>query len=69
MVRGVSQLDVGAGFEGGIAVVILAIYLDRTTNGLARPRRHRRPKRSPRTQTAQAYEATGTDMSLQPAQP
>ena len=33
VVRGVTQLDVGAGFEGGLAVVILAIYLDRVTGG------------------------------------
>jgi len=29
--RGVMRLDVGLGFEGGLAVVILAIYLDRLT--------------------------------------
>ncbi|SHN74926.1 ABC transporter permease [Cryptosporangium aurantiacum] len=33
VVRGVTQLDIGAGFEGGLAVVILAIYLDRVTGG------------------------------------
>ena len=43
VVRGISTLDVGAGFEGGIAVVFLAIYLDRLTSALAKPRR-RRPK-------------------------
>jgi glycine betaine/proline transport system permease protein len=32
---------VGAGFEGGIAVVFLAIYLDRLTSALAKPRRRR----------------------------
>ncbi|HEX6358053.1 ABC transporter permease [Actinophytocola sp.] len=31
VVRGVTQLDIGTGFEGGLAVVILAIYLDRVT--------------------------------------
>ena len=35
VVRGISTLDVGAGFEGGLAVVFLAIYLDRLTNALA----------------------------------
>ena len=30
VVRGISTLDVGAGFEGGIAMVILAIYLDQS---------------------------------------
>ena len=43
VVRGISTLDVGAGFEGGLAVVFLAIYLDRLTASLAKPRR-RRPK-------------------------
>ena len=36
VVRGISTLDVGAGFEGGIAVVFLAIYLDRLTSALAK---------------------------------
>jgi ABC-type proline/glycine betaine transport system permease subunit len=45
VVRGISTLDVGAGFEGGLAVVFLAIYLDRLTAALAHPRR-RRTKRS-----------------------
>jgi ABC-type proline/glycine betaine transport system permease subunit len=45
VVRGISTLDVGAGFEGGIAVVFLAIYLDRLTSALAKPRR-RRTKRT-----------------------
>jgi glycine betaine/proline transport system permease protein len=39
VVRGISTLDVGAGFEGGLAVVILAIFLDRVTSSLATPRR------------------------------
>ncbi|WP_205752473.1 ABC transporter permease [Cryptosporangium phraense] len=33
VVRGVTQLDIGAGFEGGLSVVILAIFLDRVTGG------------------------------------
>jgi glycine betaine/proline transport system permease protein len=41
VVRGITQLDVGAGFEGGLAVVFLAIYLDRVTAALAGPRRRR----------------------------
>ncbi|MFF4648831.1 ABC transporter permease/substrate binding protein [Streptomyces sp. NPDC001380] len=32
----ISQVDVGLGFEGGIAVVILAMYLDRMTGALGR---------------------------------
>ena len=33
--RGIQQLDVGLGFEGGLAVVILAVILDRLTQSLA----------------------------------
>ena len=36
--RGVTRLDVGLGFEGGLAVVILAIFLDRLTGALSVPR-------------------------------
>lgn len=35
----VTQLDVGSGVEGGLAVVFLAVYLDRLTAALAEPRR------------------------------
>ncbi|MDO9352684.1 MAG: ABC transporter permease subunit [Solirubrobacteraceae bacterium] len=35
----VTQLDIGAGVEGGLAVVILAVYLDRVTGALADPAR------------------------------
>jgi glycine betaine/proline transport system permease protein len=31
VVRAVTQLDVASGFEGGLAVVLLAIFLDRLT--------------------------------------
>lgn len=30
----ISQVDIGLGFEGGVAVVVLAIYLDRVTGAL-----------------------------------
>ncbi|WP_311214692.1 MULTISPECIES: ABC transporter permease subunit [unclassified Arthrobacter] len=33
VVEGVAQLDTARGFEGGLAVVIVAIYLDRVTSG------------------------------------
>jgi len=36
VVAGLSQLDVGAAFVGGIGIVILAIILDRVTRSLAR---------------------------------
>ncbi|WP_353893315.1 ABC transporter permease subunit [Proteinivorax hydrogeniformans] len=36
VMRGVSQLETGVGFEGGIAVVIIAIILDRLTQGVSK---------------------------------
>ena len=36
VVRSITQLDIGRGFEGGLAVVVLAIYLDRVTASLGR---------------------------------
>ncbi|GAB6902205.1 ABC transporter permease [Kineosporia succinea] len=59
VVRGISTLDVGAGFEGGLGVVLLAIYLDRLSHALSRPRRRRAPGRpaSAPAQTAAAKPA------------
>ena len=34
VVKGITQLKIGLGFESGIAIVILAIYLDRVTQAL-----------------------------------
>ena len=34
VLKGITQLKIGLGFESGIAVVILAIFLDRITNAL-----------------------------------
>ncbi|MDP8949540.1 MAG: proline/glycine betaine ABC transporter permease [Actinomycetota bacterium] len=36
VVRGLSQLDVGRAFIGGVGIVIIAIYLDRVTRSLGR---------------------------------
>ena len=36
VLKGITQMKIGLGFEGGIAVVILAIVLDRITQGIAR---------------------------------
>lgn len=36
VLNGITQLKVGEGFEGGLAVVILAMVLDRITQGLGR---------------------------------
>ena len=61
VVRGISTLDVGTGFEGGIAVVFLAIYLDRLTTAFATAPRRR--KRTPKASQASAEPA----VSEQPA--
>ncbi|EGJ70259.1 binding-protein-dependent transport systems inner membrane component [Bacteroides coprosuis DSM 18011] len=36
VLKGITQMKIGLGFEGGIAVVILAIILDRITQGIAK---------------------------------
>ena len=36
VLKGITQMKIGLGFEGGIAVVILAIILDRITQGLGK---------------------------------
>ncbi|WP_324822760.1 proline/glycine betaine ABC transporter permease [Sinanaerobacter sp. ZZT-01] len=38
VLKGITQLKVGEGFEGGLAVVILAMILDRITQGLGQSR-------------------------------
>ena len=60
VVEGVAQLDTARGFEGGLAVVILAIYLDRVTSGarslgdVLRNRRIRKEQRAATTVPAPA---------------
>jgi glycine betaine/proline transport system permease protein len=56
VVRGISQLDVGVGFQGGLAVVFLAIFLDRVTGALAAPKRRR--TRNNRTRPTPAADTT-----------
>lgn len=55
VVRAVTQLDIASGFEGGLAVVLLAIFLDRLTASFAEPRR--RSLRRGRTRAAASAEA------------
>ena len=43
VLRGIQQLNIGLGFEGGLAVVILAVILDRLSQSLSTP-----PSRSAR---------------------
>jgi glycine betaine/proline transport system permease protein len=48
VVRAVTQLDIASGFEGGLAVVLLAVYLDRVTSALAeQPAAQRRGRKKP----------------------
>ncbi|WP_319004875.1 ABC transporter permease [Microvirga lenta] len=44
VLTGIQRLDVGLGFEGGLAVVILAIILDRLTQSLSQPAALRIPR-------------------------
>ena len=60
VLTGIQRLDVGTGFEGGIAVVILAVILDRITQSLGKNRAgfwrvlFRREVRQPAAATATA---------------
>lgn len=47
IVSAVTQLDVAAGFNSGLAVVILAIVLDRVTAAMGQRRPRRRPRAVP----------------------
>ncbi|HEV7310275.1 proline/glycine betaine ABC transporter permease [Ensifer sp.] len=53
VLTGIQRLDVGTGFEGGLAVVILAVILDRITQSFGKERSNpfgflmRRPARQP----------------------
>jgi glycine betaine/proline transport system permease protein len=53
----VTQLDVAGGFEGGLAVVILAIFLDRLTAALARQPSQGVWARARRSRSAEAARA------------
>jgi glycine betaine/proline transport system permease protein len=39
VLKGISQMKIGDGFEGGLAVVILAMILDRITQSVGKPKR------------------------------
>lgn len=44
VIRGMNTLDIGLGFEAGLAIVIMAVVLDRLTQGVGRRQRGRRPE-------------------------
>jgi glycine betaine/proline transport system permease protein len=39
VLNGIARLEVGRGFMGGLGIVIMAIVIDRITQGFAKPRR------------------------------
>jgi len=47
VVQAVTQLNLSSGFEGGLAVVLLAIFLDRVSSALAESRNRSRIRRLP----------------------
>ena len=68
VIQGVTQLNIGAAFEGGIAVVILAIYLDRITNALGAPRKRLRGRARATGATADTDSETQAEPERQPAE-
>src|SRR3712207_3264371 len=71
--RAVTQLDVAAGFEGGLAVVLLAIFLDRLTGALGHQAalsrfRAARARRSRRHRETTPAEAPGPAPATVPSQ-
>ena len=76
VVSSISRLDIGLGFEAGIAVVILAIYLDRLTSalgetggargGLRTALARRRRVVEPNSRTAVAGRPVGADADPRP---
>jgi ABC-type proline/glycine betaine transport system permease subunit len=67
VITGLSQLNVGTGFEGGLGVVFLAIYLDRLTSAFPKARK-RGNRRRLKTQTTESPE-TASPESLVTAAP
>ena len=60
VMRGMNTLDIGLGFEAGLAIVIMAVVLDRLTQG-ARPKRLRAAR-----QDAEPLEARSLETEPQP---
>jgi glycine betaine/proline transport system permease protein len=44
VLKGISQMKIGDGFEGGLAVVILAMILDRITQSIGKSKKSKRPR-------------------------
>jgi ABC-type proline/glycine betaine transport system permease subunit len=45
VLTGIQTLDSGRGLQAGLAIVILAIVVDRISQGFGQPRRSRKPPR------------------------
>ncbi|SDI27959.1 glycine betaine/proline transport system permease protein [Paraburkholderia phenazinium] len=54
MLAGIQTLDVGKGMQAGIAIVILAIVIDRVSQGYGQERRARRVAAAQRNARVQA---------------
>jgi glycine betaine/proline transport system permease protein len=68
VVRAVTQLDVASGVEGGLAVVLLAIFLDRLTAAFGHPTALSRLLRARRRRTPpQAEPEPSAPRSAEPA--
>jgi ABC-type proline/glycine betaine transport system permease subunit len=73
----IATLDLGLGFEAGLAVVILAIYLDRVTAGIGQGTHKtglarlfaRKQRRSPEEEEATAEEVTDEEIEEVPEAP
>lgn len=58
IVRAIGRINVGLGFEAGVAVVILAMILDRITSALSTPPRTS-PRRGDRVKSVKSVKTTG----------
>ena len=53
VIRGMNTLDIGLGFEAGLAIVIMAVVLDRFTQGGRAKRKGRATKTEPQLETVE----------------
>lgn len=65
VLRGIQRLDIGLGFESGLAVVLVAILLDRITQSFGKPRPAARRARKP-TSAASPEQSRSKDRAAAP---
>ncbi|HEX6978855.1 MAG TPA: proline/glycine betaine ABC transporter permease [Alphaproteobacteria bacterium] len=70
VLRGIQRLDIGLGFESGLAVVLVAILLDRITQSFGKPRT-RSARATARSSAVPGKEKESADRRavMQPAEP